>query len=262
MEDLRRRAREGLAAGRSAPAPARTSAPWASTRRGSTGRSSASRRPGRGRCRATSTTARWPSTRGGRHGGGRRGAAFNTIAVSDNQSQGTPGMRASLDLARGHRRLDRADGPRARLRRARVPRGLRQDGARRADGARARRQAGGRALQRPDARRALARPTRDDPGRVGGGRGVRARRARRAPSSTSSSGTPARARARAPGTSRRTRWPSRSSAWASRSVGDGLIPADDRRREGRRGGARRRASRPRSRAAGRRRARSSTGARC
>ena len=35
---------------------------------------------------------------------------FNTIAVSDNQSQGTPGMRASLDLARGDRRLDRADG--------------------------------------------------------------------------------------------------------------------------------------------------------
>ena len=79
---------------------------------------------------------------------------FNTIAVSDNQSQGTPGMRASLisreviadsielmciahdfDALRLHRRL-------------------RQDDARRADGARARRQARGAALQRAAARRA------------------------------------------------------------------------------------------------------------
>ena len=48
------------------------------------------------------------------------------------------------DLARGDRRLDRADGARARLRRPRLPGRLRQDGAGRADGARARRQAGRR----------------------------------------------------------------------------------------------------------------------
>ena len=89
------------------------------------------------------------------------------------------------DLARGDRRLDRADGARARLRRPRLPGRLRQDGAGRLDGARARRQAGRRPLRRADARGPLARPGRDDPGRLGGGRcgGARAdapRRPRRA----------------------------------------------------------------------------------
>ena len=55
--------------------------------------------------------------------------SFNTIAVSDNQSQATPGMRASLVSRRADRGLDRADGHRARLRRAGVHRRLRQDGA-------------------------------------------------------------------------------------------------------------------------------------
>ena len=95
---------------------------------------------------------------------------FNTIAVSDNQSQGTPGMRASLvsreviadsielmaiahdfDALRLHRRL-------------------RQDDAGGADGARADRQARGAALQRAAARRAPRRPRADDPRGVGGGR--------------------------------------------------------------------------------------------
>ena len=62
------------------------------------------------------------------------------------------------DLARGDRRLDRADGARARLRRPRLPGRLRQDGAGRLDGARPRRQAGGRPLRRADARGPLARP--------------------------------------------------------------------------------------------------------
>ena len=62
---------------------------------------------------------------------------FNTIAVSDNQSQGDAGHARVADLARGDRRLDRADGARARLRRARLHRRLRQDRSRRADGARA-----------------------------------------------------------------------------------------------------------------------------
>src|SRR6185295_9472446 len=48
---------------------------------------------------------------------------------------------------------------------------LRQDGACRTDGARTRGQACGARLQRSDARRPLARTRRDDPGRVGGGRG-------------------------------------------------------------------------------------------
>ena len=84
------------------------------------------------------------------------------------------------DLARGDRRLDRADDARARLRRARLPRRLRQDDAGRADGARARRQAGVRALRRPDARRPAARARGHDPGRLGGRRrrGARAAHAR------------------------------------------------------------------------------------
>ena len=73
-------------------------------------------------------------------------------------------------LARGDRRLDRADGDRARLRRARLHRRLRQDDAGGADGARPDRQARGPALQRPAARRAPRRPRADDPRGLGGGR--------------------------------------------------------------------------------------------
>ena len=94
---------------------------------------------------------------------------------------GNAGDALLADLARGDRRLDRADGARARLRRPRLPGRLRQDGAGRPDGARPRRQAGRRPLRRPDARRPLARPRRDDSGRLGGGRrgGERADAARR-----------------------------------------------------------------------------------
>ena len=75
----------------------RTSGLWTSIPTGSTGRSLASPRPGRARCRATSTSACSPiawwrrSTRPVASGW-----RSNTIAVSDNQSQATPGMRASL----------------------------------------------------------------------------------------------------------------------------------------------------------------------
>ena len=65
---------------------------------------------------------------------------------------GHAGDARLADLARGDRRLDRADDDRARLRRAALHRRLRQDDAGRADGARARRQAGAAALQRPAAR--------------------------------------------------------------------------------------------------------------
>ena len=81
---------------------------------------------------------------------------FNTIAVSDNQSQGTPGMRASLVSREVIADSIELMSHRARLRRARLHRRLRQDDARGADGARAHRQAGGAALQRPAARRAAA----------------------------------------------------------------------------------------------------------
>ena len=60
------------------------------------GPSSASPRRGRGRCRATSPSASSPRTPRGRRGAGGVPLEFNTIAVSDNQTQGTPGMRASL----------------------------------------------------------------------------------------------------------------------------------------------------------------------
>ena len=112
-------------------------------------------------------------------GGRRRPAAcrstFNTIAVSDNQSQGTPGMRASLVSREVIADSIELMAHRARLRRAGLHRRLRQDGAGRADGARADRQARGRALQRPDARRPRRRPRAHHPGRLGGGRRARAR---------------------------------------------------------------------------------------
>ena len=81
-------------------------------------------------------------------------------------------------LARADRGLDRADGHRARLRHAGLHRRLRQDRARRADGAGADRQARGRGLQRPDARGPLARRAGDDPGGVGGRRRAPAGQAR------------------------------------------------------------------------------------
>ena len=76
---------------------------------------------------------------------------FNTIAVSDNQSQGTPGMRASLVsrevIADSIELMVHAhdfDGLVCLV-------GCDKTTPGRADGARARRQARGRALQRADA---------------------------------------------------------------------------------------------------------------
>ena len=76
---------------------ARTSARWGSIPSGSTTPSSGSHRRGPGRCRATSTCAssRDRVAQAVTAAGG-VALPFNTIAVSDNQSQGTPGMRASL----------------------------------------------------------------------------------------------------------------------------------------------------------------------
>ena len=60
---------------------------------------------------------------------------FNTIAVSDNQTQGTPGTRASLVSREVIMDSIELMGLRARLRRARLPGRPRQDGARRPHGA-------------------------------------------------------------------------------------------------------------------------------
>ena len=95
--------------------------------------------------------------RRGRRRGGRRRAPVQHDRGLRQPVAGHARHARLADLARGDRRLDRADGDRARLRRARLHRRLRQDDAGGADGARAPRQAGGAALQRPAARRAPGR---------------------------------------------------------------------------------------------------------
>ena len=130
----------GSPAGPSGPARAPTSGPWGSTPRGSTGRSWASPRRGPRPCRATSPSASSPRGGGGGHAAGGVPLQFNTIAVSDNQSQATPGMRASLVSREVIADSIELMAHRARLRRARLHRRLRQDDAGGADGARAARQ--------------------------------------------------------------------------------------------------------------------------
>ncbi len=84
---------------------------------------------------------------------------FNTIAVSDGVTMGTEGMKASLISREVDRRLDRAGRPRPPARRPRLPRRLRQDSARRGDGARPSRRARSRPLQRHDLPGRLSRAT-------------------------------------------------------------------------------------------------------
>ena len=76
-------------------------------------------------------------------------------------------------LTRGDRRLDRARRARASLRRARLPRRLRQDDPGGSDGAGAARPPRARALQRLDRARQLQRRRRHDPGRLRGRRRTR-----------------------------------------------------------------------------------------
>ena len=183
---------------------------------------------------------------------------FNTIAVSDNQSQATPGMRASLIsreviadsielMAHAHDfdalvclvGCDKTV-PAALMALARVdkPAVVLYSGPMRAGGA-------GRAVTIQDVWEAIGAYER----------GLLPRA-----SSTSSSASRARARARARATSPPTRWRSRSTASGIAVVGDGLIPADELEAKGDAARARRRA---RGRlAAGDARARSSTAARC
>ena len=178
----------------------------------------------------------------------RRGGRRRAAPVQHDRRLGQPVARDArdariADLARGDRRLDRADGERARLRRARLHRRLRQDVP-----------AALMALARVDRpavvlysgpMRAgtLGGPRGDDPGRVGGGRrrGARAdvaRGARRARGGrVSRAGDVRRA------TSPRTRWPSRSSASGSRTSATGSSRPTTWRRSGRRPSA---PARPRS----------------
>ena len=106
----------------------------------------------------------------GRRLGRRRGARVQHDRGLRQSVAGDARDAGLADLARGDRGLDRADGPRPRLRRSCLPRRLRQDRACSPDGARACRQACRRSLQRSDARRTATRQRGDDPGRVGGGR--------------------------------------------------------------------------------------------
>ena len=82
---------------------------------------------------------------------------FNTIAVSDGVTMGAAGMRASLVSREVIADSIELVDPRAPLRRARLPRRLRQDDPRRSDGARAPRHPRARLLRRVDRSRPLPR---------------------------------------------------------------------------------------------------------
>ena len=148
-----RRAGRAARRRRGARARARTSARWGSTPTGSTGRSSASPRRGPGTMPCNLNQRELSDAAAAAVDGGRRRPAPVQHDRGLRQPvAGHAGHARLADLARGDRRLDRADDDRARLRRAALHRRLRQDDAGRADGARARGQAGAAALQRPAAR--------------------------------------------------------------------------------------------------------------
>ena len=130
---------------------------------------------------------------------------FNTIAVSDGVSMGTSGMRASLvsrEVIADSIELV-ARGP--SLRRARLPRRLRQDESRRGDGGRAARHPGGRLLHRLDRPGPLSRPRRRRSAMCTRGSARTPPGRSPPPSSTSSSRPPAPAPAPAAASSPRTR---------------------------------------------------------
>ena len=98
---------------------------------------------------------------------------FNTIAISDNLTQGMPAMRASLVSREVIADSIELVGREPALRRADLHRRLRQDRAGRGDGAGAARRAGAHPLLGRDGRRLAPRRAGDDPGRLGGGRRAR-----------------------------------------------------------------------------------------
>ena len=174
------------------------------------------RRPGSRRCRATTTSAGWPSTsRTGIRAAGGTPMEFNTISVSDGVTMGTEGMKASLVsrevvadsielVVRGHL----FDG-------ARLPRRLRQDDARRGDGAGPPRRARPRSSTTARSTRAPTRASATRRRDASTRRSARTGPARsRSTSCTRSRTRPARARAPAAASTRPTRcaWCSSSSA--------------------------------------------------
>ncbi len=116
-----------------------------------------------------------PARQGGHPGRGRHAARVQHRLGLGRGLDGNGRDARVARLARGHRRLDRARSTRAPLRRARLPRRLRQDHSRRGHGSLSARSAGARAVQRLDRPRALSRARRDHPGRVRGNRSARRR---------------------------------------------------------------------------------------
>ena len=141
---------------------------------------------------------------------------FNTIAISDGITMGTPRHAHEPGLARGDRRLDRAGRQGPLLRRRRRAQRLRQDDPRHRDGARAPGPPERDALRRLDLARAPQRRGDHDHAGLRGGR--RPRRRARSPtrSSRRSRRPPRRASAPAAASSPPTRWRWRSRCSASR----------------------------------------------
>ena len=105
------------------------------------------RRPGSRRCPATTTIGASPSAvKAGIRAAGGTPMEFNTISVSDGVSMGTEGMKASLISREVVADSIELVVPRPPLRRRRLHLRLRQDGARRGDGAGPPRHPGARAL--------------------------------------------------------------------------------------------------------------------
>ena len=134
-------------------------------------------------------------------------------------------------LARADRRLDRAVRARLHVRRARLPRRLRQDDPGGRDGARAAQHPRHRPLRRLDHARQVRGPRRQHPGRLRGRRPERRRHDLRRGPRRASSTPPARARAPAAASSPPTRWRWRWSSSASRRWAPPACPAVDPRKD-------------------------------
>ena len=182
--------------------------------RTSQSRSSAWRTRGSRRCPATSTTGAGGEGQGGhpRRRGHADGAQHDRDLRRDHDGHHRHARLAGV--ARADRRLDRARRLGACVRRAGDDLRLRQDDPGHRDGARAPGHPRADALRRLDPARSLQGRRGHDPAGVRGGR--RARRRARSPrrSCTSWRRRPRRARARAAGSSRPTRW-----RWPSRCSG-------------------------------------------
>ena len=213
------------------PAPARTCARWGSTSEIGASRWSGSRRPGRGRCRATSNQRAARGT--GRRRRARRRRDTARVQHDRDLRQPHAGHTRYARLPRqprADRRLGRARRPQPALRRARLHRRLRQDDSRARDGPAAARRPGADPLLGRDGGGVAPRSARDDPGRVGGSRSPRERPDRRRRPWRSSNAMPVPATAPARGTSPPTRWPSRSTSSGSARSGSAAFRRRTRRK--------------------------------